>query len=257
MSSPPDSADAGIQASEELYGAFVIAKGLTDALELLDWAWLLLTIPVGIVLLYYGYRLLAFLKFLAGFVIGGALFGIIGFALGGEAGAVLGFVLGGIISGFIFRWLIDFIPVVIGALVLAIPTFIYLQTQQGIQEGIVLYGLTGVAAGIGGGIGHWIRVLVEVVGTALVGTALIVKALAKLHVESVDLAAKLTTEQPSYFMGVFALYGLFFLGLLCSGVWVQFRYTSGLREISETETEDSDTDTDSVAAVETDQGRTD
>ena len=243
ISPRPDSSDAQVQVDERLGAQLAIAEGLVGAVGLLGWAWVLVTIPAGIGLLYFGYRLLAFLKFLVGFVIGGTLFGIVSFALGGEAGAVLGFILGGIISGFIFQWLINFIPVVIGALVLAIPTFIYLQSHHGIQEEIVLYGLTGLAAGIGGGIGFWIRVIVEVVGTAVVGAMLIVDGIARIHIESVDLASKLMTQGPSYFKGFLWLYGLLFLGLLCSGVWVQFRYTSGLREVEEKEDEDNETET--------------
>ena len=258
---PPDPSDAQLQVGERSGAQFEIVEGLVGVLGLLDWAWVLVTIPAGIALLFFGYRLLAFLKFLVGFVIGGTLFGIVSFALGGEAGAVLGFILGGIISGFIFQWLINFIPVVIGALVLAIPTFIYLQSHHGIQEEIVLYGLTGLAAGIGGGIGFWIRVLVEVVGTAVVGAMLIVDGIARIHIESVDLASKLMTQGPSNFKGILGLYGLVFFGLLCSGVWVQFRYTSGLREVEETEeTEESETETleaHSAAEVPTDRSRKD
>ena len=248
ISPEPDSSDAQVQVDERLGAQLEIAEDLIGAVGLLNWAWVLVTIPAGIGLLFFGYRLLAVLKFLVGFVIGGTLFGIVSFALGGEAGAVLGFILGGIISGFIFRWLINFIPVVIGALVLAIPTFIYLQSQQGIQEGIVLYGLTGLAAGIGGGIGFWIRVIVEVVGTAVIGALLIVDGIARIHIESMDLASQLMTQGPSYFKGLLGLYGLLFLGLLCSGVWVQFRYTSGLREVEEKEDEDEDSETETLEA---------
>ena len=257
---PRDSSDAQVQVDERLSPQLEIAKGLVGTVGLLNWAWVLVTIPAGIGLLFFGYRLLAFLKFLVGFVIGGTLFGIVSFALGGEAGAVLGFIVGGIISGFIFQWLINFIPVVIGALVLAIPTFIYLQSQHGIQEGIVLYGLTGLAAGIGGGIGFWIRVIVEVVGTAVVGAMLIVDGIARIHIESMDLASKLMTQGPSYFKGLLGLYGLLFLGLLCSGVWVQFRYTSGLREVEEKEDEDNETETleaHSAAELPADRSRMD
>ena len=257
---PPDSSDAQGQVDERLGAQLEIAEGLVGAAGLLNWAWLLVTIPAGIALLFFGYRLLAVLKFLVGFVIGGTLFGIVSFALGGEAGAILGFILGGIVSGFIFQWLINFIPVVIGALVLAIPTFIYLQSHHGIQEEIVLYGLTGLAAGIGGGIGFWIRVIVEVVGTAVVGAMLIVDGIARIHIESVDLASKLMTQGPSYFKGFLGLYGLLFFGLLCSGVWVQFRYTSGLREVEEKEDEDNETETleaHSAAELPADRSQTD
>ena len=256
----PGPSDAQLQVGERVGAQFEIVEGLVGVLGLLDWAWLLLTIPAGMVLLYFGYRLLAFLKFLAGFVIGGTLFGIVSYALGGEAGAVLGFILGGIICGFIFQWLINFIPVLIGALVFAIPCFIYLQSRQDIQEEGVIYGLTIVAALLGGSIGHWIRVFVEVVGTSMVGATLIIKATAKIHIESVDLASKLMTQGPSYFKGFLGLYGLLFFGLLCSGVWVQFRYTSGLRDAEEKEDEDNETETleaHSAAELPADRSQTD
>ena len=260
QSIPPrqDPSDAQLQVGERLGAQLEIAEGLFGAVGLLEWGWLVVTIPAGIALLFFGYRLLAFLKFLAGFIIGGTLFGIVSYALGGEAGAVLGFILGGIICGFIFQWLVNFIPVLIGALVFAIPCFIYLQSRQDIQEEGVIYGLTIVAALLGGSIGHWIRVFVEVVGTSMVGATLIVNAVAKIHIESVDLASKLTTEEASYFTGLLGLYGLFFLCLLFSGIWVQFRYTSGLREVEEAdESETEALEAHSAAVVPTDRGQTD
>ena len=198
-------------------------QGLIGLVELIDWIWLGLTVPVGIILLYFGYRFFEILKFLAGFVIGGLMFGsVFGVAAGNVGAAILGLIVGGIVSGFVFRWLINLVPIVIGAMALATPCFIYLQASTDMEERLV-YVVTGLAAGIGGGIGFWVRVVATVVVTSFLGAMLIVQVVAKIHLELGGLGTSLVAGGPSSWVAISAIYVLFSLGLLLSGAWVQFR----------------------------------
>ena len=206
-----------------------IISEFVTLVERISWAWVLAMIPAGLVFLYFGYRLFEILKFVAGFVIGGVLAGAIGYAYSGEVGAILGFTIGGAALGALFVRVINMIPVVIGAVALAVPWFAYLRSAHDLEPGAVLYGLTAVAAALGGVLGNLIRIVVTVAGTAFLGTTLIIQSAARIHVELVDLPGKLRTEELSYFIWLAVLYGLLFLCLFCSGSWVQlkeFRKTS-------------------------------
>ena len=204
--------------------AIQILEGLFELVELIDWIWLLAAVPVGIVFLYFGYRFFEILKFLAGFVVGGLFFGgLVLVATSDVAAGLLALIVGGAVSGYVFRWLINLVPVIIGAMALAAPCYIYLQAGTDIQEQNLILILTGVAAGIGGGIGHWVRVIATVVVTSFMGAAMLVQAAASAHIALGDVEIRAMAD-PSYLGSFAAIYGVVFVGLLVSGVWVQFRH---------------------------------
>ena len=128
-------------------------EGLLRLIEVVGFAWLLATIPAGLVLLYFGYYLFEILKFVVGFTVGGAVIGGLFYAGGGEAAAILGFLIGGVVSGFLFRALLNFVPVVLGAIVLGSLCFLYLQAAQDMSTELV-WVFSAMAAGAGAGLGH-------------------------------------------------------------------------------------------------------
>ena len=205
-------------------------QGLGAFLRTLHWAWLLATTIGGITLLYFGYRLYETLKFLLGFAVGGTLAGALLYAGGGQGAAVAGFLLGGVISGFLFRALVNAIPPLIGALVFAVPTFLFfdelapgwlLSLSDPMADGRAVAVL--VASIAGGMVGRLLSQAITVIGTSFLGTTLIAASIAKIHVELDDFTAMLLTE-PTMSFGWFATYAVGFLCLLLTGIWSQSRW---------------------------------
>ncbi len=205
-------------------------QGLGAFLRTLHWAWLFATTIGGITLLYFGYRLYETLKFLLGFVVGGTLVGALLYAGGGQGAAMAGFLLGGVISGFLFRALVNAIPPLIGALVFVVPAFLFFDElapgwlpslPDPIADGRAIAVL--VASIVGGMVGRLLSQAITVVGTSFLGTTLIATSVAKIHVELNDFTAKLLTEPSSYF-GWMAAYAVGFLCLLFTGIWSQSRW---------------------------------
>ena len=205
-------------------------QGLGAFLRTLHWAWLFATTIGGITLLYFGYRLYETLKFLLGFAVGGTLVGALLHAGGGQGAAVVGFLLGGVISGFLFRALVNAIPPLIGALGFAVPAFLFFDElapgwlpslPDPMADGRAIAVL--VASIVGGMVGRLLSQAITVVGTSFLGTTLIATSVAKIHVELDDFTAKFLTEPSSYF-GWMAAYAACFLCLLLTGIWSQSRW---------------------------------
>ena len=189
----------------------------------LSWIQVLVGIILGGAFCYFGYHVVETLKFLVGFVIGGS---IIGGALyaGGNAGAgIVGFLIGGLACGILFVWLVNLIPIIIGALALGIPTFIFLAASQPSgSEGLVLGG-TALAAVFGGGLGHWLRILITILGTAAYGALLLGSVPAEFHAAYGDLSVQLLRGDRAELTSIAVAYVVLFLSLFASGVIVQFR----------------------------------
>ena len=198
-------------------------EGLLRLIELVGVAWLLATIPAGLVLLYVGYYLFEVLKFAVGFAVGGAVIGGFFYAGGGEIAAILGFVIGGILSGFLFRALLNLIPVVLGALLLGSLCFLYLQATQNMSSELVLV-LSAMAAAAGAGLGHWLRIVLTVLGTAWAGTALVVSSALKIHISTGDIGDQLLRGDFTGLGFLATAYGLLGICLFLSGVVVQFQH---------------------------------
>ena len=189
----------------------------------LSWIQVLAGIVFGSAFCYFGYHVVETLKFLVGFVIGGS---IIGGALyaGGNAGAgIVGFIIGGLACGIVFVWLVNLIPIIIGALALGIPTFVFMAASQPSgSEGLVL-GVTVLAAVFGGGLGHWLRILITILGTAAYGALLLGSVPAEFHAAYGDLSAQLLRGDRAELTSILVAYVVLFLSLFASGVIVQFR----------------------------------
>ena len=196
---------------------------LIDGPNSLIWIQVLVGIVLGGAFCYFGYHVVETLKFLVGFVLGGS---VIGGALyaGGSAGAgILGFIIGGLACGILFVWLVNLIPIIIGALALGLPTFIYLAaTQPSGSDGFVL-GVTALAAVFGGGLGHWLRILITIFGTAAYGALLLGSVPAEFHLAYGGLSIQLLRGDRAELAWVAVVYGILFLSLFASGVIVQFR----------------------------------
>ena len=207
-----------------------LLQDLETFLRTLHWAWLLVTIIGGIIVLYFGYRLYETLKFLIGFVVGGTLIGALLYPGNGQGAAVVGFLLGGVISGFLFRAVVNAIPPLIGALVFAVPTLLFFDELTPswlppLPDPMVDWRSIAVAlAAIAGGmVGRWLSQAITVVGTSFLGTMLITASVAKIHVELDDFTATLLTEPSTYF-GWKVAYAVAFLCLLSTGIWYQSRW---------------------------------
>ena len=198
-------------------------ESLLRLIEVVGFAWLLATIPAGLVLLYFGYYLFEVLKFVVGFAVGGAVFGGLFYAGGGEVAAILGFVIGGIVSGFLFRALLNLVPVVLGAIVLGSLCFLYLQATQDMSTELVLV-FSAMAAGAGAGLGHWLRIVVTVFGTAWAGMALVVSSAFKIHLSMGDIGDRFLRGDFAGSGFLATAYGLLGIGLFLSGVVVQFQH---------------------------------
>ena len=204
-------------------------RELHGFLRTLHRAWLLATIPAGIVLLYFGYRFYEALKFILGFIIGGVLIGALLLAVGGPGAGMLGFVVGGVISGLLFRAIINAIPQLIGAMLFMVPTLLILVSTDpdlsmlpgtDIESTIILVSIAGLA---GAYVGHLLSTVITVVGTSFLGAVLIVKSVARIHVGLEGSVKRLVTD-PSTYLEWVAGYAVVFLCLLLTGIWYQSRW---------------------------------
>lgn len=207
-----------------------LLQDLGAFLRTLHWAWLLATVAGGIILLLFGYRIFETLKFVVGFAVGGSLIGSFLYADKGLGAAVAGFLAGGVASGFLFRGLVNAIPPLIGALVLAAPTFLFFdKLAPGWLPPLPdpMPGWRSIAVGLaalaGGVIGRLLSQVITVVGTAFLGAGLIATSVAKIHVELGGFAINPMTE-PSTYVGWTAAYAVGFLALLFIGIRSQFRW---------------------------------
>ena len=198
-------------------------EGLLRLVEVVGFAWLLATIPAGLILLYFGYYLFEVLKFVVGFAVGGAVIGGLFYAGGGEVAAILGFVIGGIVSGFLFRALLNLVPVVLGAIVLGALCFLYLQATQDMSTELVLV-FSAMAAGAGAGLGHWLRIVLTVLGTAWAGMTLVLSSAFKIHISIGDIGDRLLRGDVAGLGFLATAYALLGIGLFLSGVVVQFQH---------------------------------
>ena len=198
-------------------------EGLLRLIEVVGFAWLLATIPAGLVLLYFGYYLFEILKFVVGFAVGGAVIGGLFYAGGGEAAAILGFVIGGIVSGLLFRALLNLVPVVLGAIVLGSLCFLYLQATQDMSTELMV-AFSAMAAGAGAGLGHWLRIVLTVLGTAWAGMTLVLSSAFKIHVSMGDIGDRLLRGDAAGLGFLVTAYGLLGICLFLSGVVVQFQH---------------------------------
>ena len=142
--------------------------------------------------------------------------------------------------GFVFVWLINLIPVVIGAMALGIPCFIYLQaTQNSEPEGLAL-GLSLVAALVGGALGNWLRIVITVLSTAALGAVLLLKAVVKIHIEFGNLEGMLVRGDFSDLTWTGSAYAMVFVGLFASGAIVQFRRMARTKRVEASSKAESD-----------------
>ena len=123
---------------------------------------------------------------------------------------------------FSFGALLNFVPVVLGAIVLGSLCFLYLRATQDMSTELV-WVFSAMAAGAGAGLGHWLRIVLTVFGTAWAGMTLVLSSALKIHISIGDIGDRLLSDVSG--LGFLATaYALLGIGLFLSGVVVQFQH---------------------------------